>query len=54
MVWYYLRLGEGKLFLFEDWSGNGDYRLVHSNVYGEIFSKEWDELLNQGPRLDIE
>jgi GWxTD domain-containing protein len=54
VVWYYRTLGEGKLFVFEDWSGNGDYRLVHSNVYGEVFSREWDDLLNQGPRLDIE
>lgn len=53
-IWYYRTLGEGKLFVFEDWSGNGDYRLVHSNVYGEMFSRKWEDLLNQGPRLDIE
>lgn len=54
VIWYYRTLGEGKLFVFEDWSGNGDYRLVHSNVYGEMFSREWDDLLKQGPRLDVE
>ncbi len=54
VIWYYRTIGEGKLFVFDDWSGNGDYRLVHSNVYGEMFSKDWDERLNQGPQLDIE
>ncbi len=50
-VWYYRRLGAGKMFVFEDWSNNSDYRLVHSNVYGERFDQNWEDILRQGPRL---
>ncbi len=44
-IWYYHSMKEGKVFVFEDWTGNQDYRLVHSNVYGEIYSKEWETRL---------
>lgn len=54
VIWYYRSLDEGKLFVFEDWSGNDDYRLVHSNVYKEVYSQQWQDLINQGPRLEIE
>ncbi|UCG62750.1 MAG: GWxTD domain-containing protein [Candidatus Zixiibacteriota bacterium] len=47
-VWYYYSVDEGKYFIFEDWTGNEDYRLVHSNVYGEVYSKSWQELMDQG------
>ncbi len=53
-VWYYRTLDEGKFFVFEDWSGNYDYRLVHSNVDGEIYSDTWQDILDQGTRMDIE
>ncbi len=53
-VWYYRTLGEGKFFVFEDWSGNYDYRLVHSNADGEIYSDTWQNILDQGARMDIE
>jgi hypothetical protein len=33
------------VFVFEDWTGSNDYRLVHSNVFGEIYSKEWEIIL---------
>ncbi|HWR82860.1 MAG TPA: GWxTD domain-containing protein [Candidatus Deferrimicrobium sp.] len=46
-IWYYRSIKEGKLFVFEDWSGNQDYRLVHSNVYGEVYSKDWADRLEQ-------
>ncbi|MEW5995953.1 MAG: GWxTD domain-containing protein, partial [Candidatus Zixiibacteriota bacterium] len=46
-VWYYHSLKEGKFFVFEDWTGNYDYRLVHSNVYGEVYSAEWQERLDR-------
>jgi len=48
VVWYYRSVREGKLFIFEDWTGNGDYRLVHSNVYGEVYSQEWQDRIDQG------
>ncbi len=44
-IWYYHSIKEGKVFVFEDRTGNNDYRLVHSNVYGEIYSKEWENRL---------
>ena len=47
-VWYYNRFEQGYVFVFDDWSGNDDYRLIHSNVNGEIFDKEWDERLKTG------
>jgi len=44
-IWYYHSIKEGKVFVFDDRTGNNDYRLVHSNVYGEIYSKEWEDRL---------
>ena len=44
-VWYYDTIKEGKLFVFEDWLDAFDYRLVHSNVYGEIFNADWDKIV---------
>ncbi|MFQ6009234.1 MAG: GWxTD domain-containing protein, partial [Candidatus Zixiibacteriota bacterium] len=47
-IWYYRGVKEGKFFVFEDLTGAGDYRLVHSNVYGEIYSQEWQDRIDQG------
>ncbi|UCD63288.1 MAG: GWxTD domain-containing protein [Candidatus Zixiibacteriota bacterium] len=47
-IWHYRSIREGKFFLFEDWSGNDDYRLVHSNVSGEVYSRGWQEQIDQG------
>lgn len=47
-VWHYYSLDEGKFFVFEDWTGSDDFRLVHSNVFGEVYSREWQELIDQG------
>lgn len=47
-VWYYHHMREGKYFIFEDWSGSFDFRLVHSNVYGEIYNQAWEELVKSG------
>jgi len=44
-IWYYHSLKEGKVFVFVDSLGFYDYRLVHSNVYGEIYNKVWEERL---------
>ncbi|SYZ73483.1 exported hypothetical protein [Candidatus Zixiibacteriota bacterium] len=40
--WYYRNIQSGILFIFEDVSGFGDFRLVHSTATGEIYNKEWD------------
>lgn len=47
-IWEYNHLTSGNMFVFEDWSGNDDYRLVHSNVYGEVYSKDWEERIKMG------
>ena len=48
-IWYYRGVDEGLVFVFEDWMGHfSDFRLVHSNVEGEIRSDAWEDLLRQG------
>jgi len=48
VIWRYFAVKEGKVFVFEDREGYGDYRLVHSNVYGEIYSDDWKRRLESG------
>lgn len=47
-IWHYYSMDEGKYFVFEDWTGSDDFRLVHSNVFGEVYSRGWQELMDQG------
>lgn len=47
-VWSYFASREGKVFVFEDWTGTSEYRLVHSNVEGEVYSSDWKQLIDQG------
>jgi len=47
VIWYYHTVREGAVFVFEDKQGFHDYTLVHSNVEGERFSREWEERLRQ-------
>jgi hypothetical protein len=47
-IWHYHSLEDGSVFVFEDKQGFNDYRLVHSNYKGEVFSKNWDALLREG------
>jgi GWxTD domain-containing protein len=47
-VWNYYTHGEGAVFVFQDQGNLGDFRLVHSSVEGELFSKGWDEVLRSG------
>jgi GWxTD domain-containing protein len=47
-VWYYHSIGEGKFFIFEDRTGADDFRIVHSNVEGELYDKDWQDLMDQG------
>ncbi|MFH1373771.1 MAG: GWxTD domain-containing protein [bacterium] len=51
-IWYYHSLREGKYFVFQDITGSFDYRLVHSNVYGEIYSRGWQDIIDRGLESD--
>ena len=42
-VWHYRALKEGKYFIFEQQGSEYDFRLVHSNVNGEPYSKRWED-----------
>ncbi|MBU8932421.1 MAG: GWxTD domain-containing protein [candidate division Zixibacteria bacterium] len=42
-IWWYHSQREGYVFVFTNQYET--YRLVHSNVDGEVFNQEWDELL---------
>jgi len=46
-IWFYRFMKEGKHFVFEDWSGTLEYRLVHSNVDGEIYNQEWKDKIEE-------
>ncbi|MFZ5980336.1 MAG: GWxTD domain-containing protein [Candidatus Zixiibacteriota bacterium] len=48
IIWNYYSIKEGQVFVFEDREGFGDYRLVHSNVEGEIYDSDWEQRLKQG------
>lgn len=47
-IWNYFTFKRGAIFIFQDDGNLGDYRLVHSNVEGEIFDKDWDEAIKSG------
>ena len=52
-VWYYYQIEEGKVVVFVDRSGFGEYGLVHSTFDGEIYSDYWYAIL-KGPALDLD
>jgi GWxTD domain-containing protein len=52
-LWWYYSIKDGAVFVFRDTRGFGDYKLVHSNLPGELFNADWDAALKSGPlRLD--
>jgi GWxTD domain-containing protein len=52
-LWWYYSIKDGAVFVFRDTRGFGDYKLVHSNLPGELFNSDWDAALKAGPlRLD--
>jgi GWxTD domain-containing protein len=53
IIWNYNSFKEGKVFVFQDVNGDNDYRLVHSNVQGEPYSKDWEDRL-KGEMYDVE
>jgi GWxTD domain-containing protein len=46
--WNYNELQGGAYFIFVDEDGYGVYRLVHSNLIGEIKDKQWEERVRTG------
>jgi GWxTD domain-containing protein len=46
--WNYNELQGGAYFIFVDEDGYGTYRLVHSNLIGEIKDKQWEERVRTG------
>ena len=47
-IWYYWEWEEGKYFLFADKRFDFDFTLVHSNVDGEIYDKDWQAVIDAG------
>ncbi len=48
-VWHYNQLEGGVVFVFADFTGFGDYQLVHSSYSKEIHHPDWERYLeNQG------
>ncbi|RME31835.1 MAG: GWxTD domain-containing protein [Candidatus Zixiibacteriota bacterium] len=51
-VWYYYNYKEGAFYVFEDDQVAFEYRLVHSNVDGEKFDKNWDRIIKDQELLE--
>ena len=47
-VWYYYQIQDGAIFIFVDEAGINDYRLVHSNVRGELWNADWNDFILTG------
>jgi GWxTD domain-containing protein len=47
-IWYFRSIQEGWIYVFEDWTGTDEYRLVHSTADGEVFNREWETRLREG------
>lgn len=50
--WNYHKLQGGGYFIFVDEDGYGVYRLVHSNVKGEVQNKQWEDRLKTEPSME--
>lgn len=48
VIWYYHSIEGGLIFVFEDYMGDDEYHLVHSNAHGEVYSNDWAEALKTG------
>ena len=53
LVWTYFQIEEGKVAVFVDTEGFDDYRLVHSNFDGELYSDYWYAVL-KSPIIDTD
>jgi GWxTD domain-containing protein len=52
-LWWYYSIKDGAVFVFRDTRGFGEFRLVHSNLPGELFNADWDEAIKTGElRMD--
>jgi GWxTD domain-containing protein len=46
--WNYHELQGGAYFIFLDEDGYGVYRLIHSNLRGEVYDTQWEERIKTG------
>lgn len=44
-VWSYFQIEEGKVVVFVDYDGMGEYTLAHSTFDGELYSDYWNSVL---------
>jgi len=44
-IWFYNSLQNGVRFVFVDYEGHGNYRLIHSDLLGEIQDRNYKQLL---------
>ncbi len=47
-IWYYQSTKQSRFYIFQDYFGDNDYRLVHSNDKAEVYSTFWQERINSG------
>jgi len=47
-IWYYQSNEQSHFYIFQDYYGDNDYRLVHSNDPAELYSRFWQERINSG------
>ena len=47
--WNYHELQGGAYLIFVDEDGYGVYRLIHSNLKGEVYDRLWEERIKTGP-----
>jgi GWxTD domain-containing protein len=50
--WNYHKLQGGGYFIFVDEDGYGVYRLVHSNVKGEVQNQQWEDRIKSGASME--
>lgn len=46
-IWYYNEIEGGVIFVFSDYSGFSDYRLIHSDKRGELADQNWYDSIRQ-------
>ena len=50
--WNYHEIQGGAYLIFVDEDGYGVYRLIHSNLKGEVYDKQWEERIKSGPSIE--
>jgi GWxTD domain-containing protein len=47
-IWFYNQLQGGVQFIFADLEGHKNYRLIHSNLNGEVYDPNYKDILQRG------